>query len=151
MSCYNYSNQNIVLFRAEKEDSNAIDRLLSTYFLDRDEVPYTNFIIAKNLNGEVLGAASYRGCEVHTIVVHPSHKNKGIGRSLLSETIKTILHSNKADFIYTKTTVPGFFIKCGFTETTDPNVKAELWSVCGTCDKAQICSQKVLILKINEH
>ncbi|NLI63052.1 MAG: GNAT family N-acetyltransferase [Methanosarcinaceae archaeon] len=136
------------IYYGKISDGGDIDLLLSFYFLDRDNIPYDDFIIARLKSGKTVGVISNKENEVHTIAVHPSYKNKGIGKILLylmTDKIKKNYPDKK--IIFTKTTSPDFFLKCGFVSCKN-DFKKEFWNECRTCDKFDICTQKVLIYKL---
>jgi len=149
------SNNDVTLRFAEKADAVAIDIILSTYFLDRDGIPYERFRVAEK-NGKIIGCAVFEKLEtpaenefffeIHTIAVMPSYKGKGYGKKLLEQMmsdIRSLPEWNESKEIYTRTTAPEFFIHEGF-EKTDID-KKQRWSECVRCNKIEICSQTVLI------
>ncbi|MCL2549516.1 MAG: GNAT family N-acetyltransferase [Methanimicrococcus sp.] len=152
-------NKNDVILRfAEKTDALAIDIILSTYFLDRDDIPYEHFRVAEK-NGKIIGCAAFEKSEtpaeketffeIHTIAVLPPYKGKGYGKRLLAQLISDIQSLPEAkgiNKIYTRTTAPDFFIREGF-EKADIDRK-QRWSECVRCDKIDICSQTILVKKI---
>ena len=152
-------NKNDVILRsAEKTDSLSIDIILSTYFLDRDDIPYERFRVAEK-NGKIIGCAAFVKLEtpeeketffeIHTIAVLPPYKGKGYGKRLLDQLISDIQSLPEAEWakeIYTRTTAPDFFIHEGF-EKVDID-KKQRWSECVRCDKIDICSQTILVKKI---
>ncbi|MDY0266061.1 MAG: GNAT family N-acetyltransferase [Methanimicrococcus sp.] len=152
--------EEIKICRAQKEDAVSIDIILSTYFLDRDEIPYEDFYIAR-AGEKVVGCAVFEKIkarnedlgfyEIHTIAVLPAYRNKGIGKFLLNRLITEIENrisseSKTLKTIYTRTTAPDFFEHIGFEKATPD--KTELWEECFLCNKIEICSQTVLIKNI---
>lgn len=134
------------IYNATDNDSKDIEILLSSYFLDRDEIPYEDIIIARNEQKILVGLISNRKNEIHTIAVHPSYKNKGIGKTLINfmfDKIKNDFPETK--ILFTKTTSSEFFKNCGFVECKNENLKKELWEECDACDKFDVCTQKVLL------
>ena len=161
------SSKNDVLIRpATAEDATDIEIILSTYFLDRDDILHERFFVAEK-NEKVIGCAVFEKLktqetedvffEIHTIAVLPSHKGKGIGRMLLNrlfaEIEKEIERGNSAEKtktlteIYTRTTAPNFFIKEGFKKTDID--KKKYWSECIKCSRIELCSQTVLFKHLN--
>ena len=149
----NSDSGNDVLIRpATVEDAVNIEIILSTYFLDRDDIPHERFFVAEK-NGKVVGCAVFEKLktqetgdvffEIHTIAILPSYKGKGIGRMLLNrlfeEIKKEIERGTSAEktktltTIYTRTTAPNFFIKEGF-EKADID-KKKYWSECVKCSR----------------
>jgi len=158
---------NDVLIRpAAAKDAVSIEIILSTYFLDRDDILHERFFVAEK-NDKVVGCAVFDKLktpeiedvffEIHTIAVLPPYKGKGIGRMLLdrlfAEIEKEIKTENSAEktkpltAIYTRTTAPNFFIREGF-EKADID-KKKYWSECVECSRIDICSQTVLFKQLS--
>lgn len=146
---------------AEKTDAKSIDILLSTYFLDREEMPYERFYVAE-INDKVVGCAVFEKIrkpenavcffEIHTIAVLPPYKGKGIGKLLLKRACDEIadeITQMAGDAcwpeIYVRTTAPDFFRHCGFEAAAVD--KKKYWKECAKCGKIEICSQTVLVKK----
>ena len=161
----NSDGENTVLIRlATAEDAVSIEIILSTYFLDRDDIPHERFFVAEK-NKKAVGCAVFEKLkmaetedvffEIHTIAVLPSYKGKGIGRMLLNrlfaeieEEIKNANDKTKiSSVIYTRTTAPNFFIKEGF-EKADID-KKKYWTECVKCSRIELCSQTVLFKHLN--
>lgn len=154
--------EEIRIHLAEKEDAVSIDIILSTYFLDRDEIPYEDFYIAR-AGDKIIGCAVFEKLksrngdlgfyEIHTIAVLPPYKNKGIGKLLLNRLVLEIENrisndSNILKTVYARTTAPEFFEHCGFKKT-NPD-KTTLWMECVQCNKIEICSKTVLIKNLEK-
>lgn len=136
----------VLIRKAKKEDEKAVDILLSTYFLDRDDVDISNFIVAET-EDKVVGVLSYLEepfNEIHSIAVHASYKGKGVGRSLLLHALNRM-----SGPIYVRTTSPDFFLKQGFKEVEDKG-KEELWEDCRNCSRLDSCRQHFLSFKSAE-
>ena len=161
----NSDGENTVLIRpATAEDAVSIEIILSTYFLDRDDIPHERFFVAEK-NKKAVGCAVFEKLkmtetedvffEIHTIAVLPSYKGKGIGRMLLNrlfaeieEEIKNSAEETKTLLaVYTRTTSPNFFIREGF-EKADID-KKKYWSDCVKCSRIDLCSQTVLFKHLN--
>lgn len=151
----------VIIRPAGKSDETAIEIILSTYFLDRDDIPHNAFYVAE-VNGKVIGCAVFEKLqpvesreifyEIHTIAVMPSYKGKGYGKLLLNR-LEAVIKEMKAaekekssDEIFTRTTAPGFFIHQGFSKIGIE--KTKYWNECVRCNKIEICSQTVLSKKI---
>ncbi|MCQ1534697.1 GNAT family N-acetyltransferase [Methanosarcina sp. KYL-1] len=134
--------------KAEKKDLLTIQKLLSTYFLDMEELEAEDFILAEK-DGKVIGCAALikrRGNEtdfqeIHSIAVHPNFRGKGIGRELVEHLIKN--DPEPALELYVRTTAPGFFEKLGFEKLPDPE-KLRLWEDCKKCEHFGKCAQQAL-------
>lgn len=151
------TDEDLTIRCAGKNDATAIEMILSTYFLDREDIPHERFYVAEK-NGKIIGCAVFEKLEaaeggkpffeIHTIAVMPSYKGKGYGKALLNRLISAIAAEKNgvAAEIYTRTTAPGFFAHEGF-EKTDTD-KKKYWNECVRCSKIEICSQTVLIKRI---
>lgn len=141
----------IFIRKAEKSDLLAIQKLLSTYFLDMEELKPENFILAE-IEGEVKGCAALvrarseekEFLEIHSIAVHPNYKGKGIGRKLIKYILESINDSTCE--LYVKTTVPLFFEKMGF-KIMSRSEKLALWKECKECEYFDTCKQYLLQYK----
>lgn len=144
----------ILIRKAEKKDLLSIQRLLSTYFLDMEELEPEDFVLAE-MKGKVVGCAalvrSKSGeksfIELHSIAVHPNFRGKGIGTRLTDYLIKTLESQDKPDDpafeLYVRTTAPGFFEKLDFTELPDTD-KLLLWEDCKNCEHFEKCTQHAM-------
>lgn len=156
----------VIIRPAEKKDETAIEIILSTYFLDRDDISHDEFYVAE-INGKIVGCAVFEKLkaidsdisfyEIHTIAVMPSYKGKGIGKLLLERLIEEIKRlisaagfSEKTDeIVYTRTTAPNFFEHLGFERQNDIE-KTKYWEECVRCNKIEICSQTVLTKNLKQ-
>lgn len=139
--------QGVRIRRAELCDEDAIEVLVSTYFHDIEGLLVEDFFVAE-IGGRIVGAACMemnKLPEVHSIVVHPKHRGKGIG-SLL---IDALVSEMDDDFLFTRTTLPVFFEKTGFIRLDDSE-KAEIWDDCADCSRLNDCRQSVLRLDIKD-
>ena len=135
---------------ASKEDEEAIDILLSTYFLDRDGVALNDFVVAE-VQARVVGAACFihRPCpELHTIAVHPNYRGTGIGSNMVEYIVEHMPAAWKQ--LYVRTTAPVFFRKLGFVEPADPALRVQLWDDCRHCERIERCAQHVLCLGLEK-
>ncbi|HII02226.1 TPA: GNAT family N-acetyltransferase [Methanosarcinaceae archaeon] len=138
----------ILIRKAEKSDLPAIQRLLSTYFLDIEELKAEDFMLAEG-EGKVLGCAALirdgssekEFLEIHSIAVHPNFRGKGIGSRLVNHLISTSVGQDAE--LYVKTTAPGFFEKLGFVRISDSE-KLSLWKDCASCEHLGKCTQHAL-------
>ncbi len=143
----------IYIRKAEKSDLPAIQRLLSTYFLDIEELKAEDFILAER-EGKVLGCAAlirsgssekeFR--EIHSIAVHPNFRGKGIGSRLVNQLISASLEQDTE--LYVRTTAPGFFEKMGFERIPDSE-KLRIWEDCASCEHFESCTQHALKYRKN--
>ncbi|MCL2141854.1 MAG: GNAT family N-acetyltransferase [Methanimicrococcus sp.] len=144
---------------ATPDDATAIDIILSTYFLDRDDMPYEDFFVAE-ISNKIIGCGVFEKIkameneivfyEIHTIAVLPAYKNKGYGKKLLERLISEIknrLMPSISNTIYTRTTAPDFFVHLGFSRA-DPALKKQLWEECVVCRKYETCVQTLLYKEI---
>jgi amino-acid N-acetyltransferase len=144
----------ILIRKAEKKDLLAIQRLLSTYFLDMEELEPEDFVLAEK-EGKVVGCAALirdtsnekTFLELHSIAVHPNLRGKGIGTRLMEYLINTIDFpeppGTSACELYVRTTAPGFFEKLGFIKLQDAE-KLLLWEDCRKCEHFEKCAQHAM-------
>lgn len=135
----------ILIRKAEKSDLLAIQRLLSTYFLDMEELEPEDFVLAE-IEGKITGCAalikseSYgkEFMEIHSIAVHPNFRGKRIGTRLIEHLLTTIV--DQACDLYVKTTAPIFFEKLNFAKI-ERSEKLFLWEDCKKCEHFEKCAQ----------
>lgn len=144
----------ILIRKAEKRDLLSIQKLLSTYFLDMEDLGPEEFILAEK-EGKVIGCAALvrstygekSFLELHSIAVHPNYRGKGVGIRIMNYLINTPECPNKSDSpayeLYVRTTAPGFFEKLGFIRL--PNTeKLFLWEDCKNCEHFEKCAQHAM-------
>jgi amino-acid N-acetyltransferase len=140
--------------KAEKKDLLSIQRLLSTYFLDMENLGPEDFILAEMEEKMIGCAALVRGTsgennflELHSIAVHPNFRGKGIGTRLMEEIINTLEDQDMPDIpdceLYVRTTSPGFFEKLGFIRLPDTE-KLHIWAECKNCEHFERCAQHAM-------
>ena len=137
----------IIIRKAENDDIEPVQTLLSTYFLDMDGVDIGDFIIAES-GGRVLGCAAVVGRknpELHSIAVHPNHRNRGIGALLVQHLVANA--PDEWEYLYVRTTAPDFFKNVGFMKLQDSE-KIKLWDDCAECDKFDRCRQIAMRLSL---
>ena len=137
----------VAIREAGEKDGESVECLLSTYFLDMDEVPIDDFIVAE-ANGKIVGVAALADrscCEIHSIAVHPNYRGNGIGSKMVS----SIFESVNKERIYVRTTSPIFFRKLGFIELP-MSEKVNLWDDCRECDRFDRCKQHVMCIQTDE-
>ena len=106
----------IIIRKAKKSDLQTIQKLLSTYFLDMEDLEPEDFLLYE-VEGKITGCISLiktklRGeniMEIHSIAVHPNFRGKEIGTRLIKYILATV--NDQACNLYVRTTVPGFFEK----------------------------------------
>jgi amino-acid N-acetyltransferase len=143
----------ILIRRARKSDLLAIQKLLSTYFLDMEELEPEDFVLAE-VDGKITGCAaliksefqSNNFLEIHSIAVHPNFRGKGIGTRLIKHLL-TNIDDHPYD-LYVRTTVPGFFEKLGFTKIENSE-KLFLWEDCKNCEYFEKCTQYAMKYSYN--
>ncbi|SFM44709.1 GNAT family N-acetyltransferase [Methanolobus profundi] len=139
------ANEAIIIRKAELQDEGAIEILMSTYYHDIDGVSIDDVLVAVSGN-RIVGAVCLevgKIPEIHSIAVHPDHREKGIGSLLIEDLVSGL----DDDFIFTRTTSPVFFEKAGFVRLDDSE-KKELWDDCADCNRFNNCKQSVLRLDI---
>ncbi|MHC1755973.1 MAG: GNAT family N-acetyltransferase [Methanosarcina sp.] len=144
----------ILIRKAGEKDLLSIQRLLSTYFLDMEELEPGDFVLAET-EGKVIGCAALirdasgekNFLELHSIAIHPNFRGKGIGTRLVEYLINTIdcpdTPGAPACELYVRTTAPGFFEKLGFIELQDAE-KLILWEDCKKCEHFEKCIQHAM-------
>lgn len=138
----------ILIRKAKKSDLLAIQRLLSTYFLDMEGLGPEDFVLAE-IDGKIIGCADlikseFHGknfLEIHSIAVHPNFRGKGIGTRLVKYLL-TIIGGPCCD-LYVRTTAPIFFEKLNFTKI-DNTEKLSLWEDCEKCEHFEKCTQHAM-------
>ena len=143
----------ILIRKARKSDLLAIQKLLSTYFLDMEELEPEEFILAE-IEGKITGCAAFiksgsQGksfLEIHSIAVHPNFRSKGIGTRLVKHILATV--NDQACDLYVRTTTPGFFEKMNFTKIGNSE-KLFLWEDCKNCEHFEKCMQYVMKYSYN--
>jgi len=124
---------------AADEFASPIDGLL---YFQREFLPYSRELVrrcvfAKSPEGEYVGTATAwwdyaadgkRHPWLHWVAVKPAHQNRGIGKAIVSKTIR-LLYDIEGDFrdyyLHTQTwshVAIGIYEKCGFTVTDEKNI-----------------------------
>ncbi len=144
----------ISIRKAEKKDLPAIQRLLSTYFLDMEDLEPEDFVLAEK-EGKVIGCAALirdtlnekTFLELHSIAVHPNLRGKGIGTRLMEYLINNIDSPETPGVqvceLYVRTTAPVFFEKLGFITLQDAE-KLLIWEDCRKCEHFEKCAQHAM-------
>lgn len=143
----------ILIRKARQPDLLAIQKLLSTYFLDLEELKPEDFILA-DVDGKIRGCAALiksesQGksfLEIHSIAVHPNFRGKGVGTKLIKHILATI--NDQASNLYVRTTAPGFFEKMNFVRIGNSE-KLFLWEDCKNCEHFEKCMQCVMKYSCN--
>jgi amino-acid N-acetyltransferase len=143
----------IFIRKATKSDLLAIQKLLSTYFLDLEELEPEDFILAE-VEGKIRGCAALiksesKGenfLEIHSIAVHPNFRSKGIGTRLIKHILKAI--NDQACNLYVRTTAPRFFEKMNFIRIGDSD-KLFFWEDCRNCEHFEKCTQYAMKYSCN--
>jgi amino-acid N-acetyltransferase len=138
----------IYVRKARETDLLAIQRLLSTYFLDMEGLVPEDFVLAE-IDGKITGCAAlirseFHGkdfLEIHSIAVHPNFRGKGIGARLVKYLLTTI--EDPFCDLYVRTTAPIFFEKLNFTKI-ESSEKLSLWEDCEKCEYFEKCTQHVM-------
>jgi amino-acid N-acetyltransferase len=138
----------ILIRKAGNSDLLAIQRLLSTYFLDMEGLEAEDFVLAE-IDGQIRGCAAlvkseFQGkefLEIHSIAVHPNFRGKRIGTRLIRYLLTTI--DKSACELYVRTTAPHFFEKLNFVKIESSD-KLLLWEDCRNCGQFEKCAQYVM-------
>jgi amino-acid N-acetyltransferase len=137
--------KDILIRKAEKSDLPAIQKLLSTYFLDMEGLDPKVFVLAE-IEGKIIGCSALiksesQGeafLEIHSIAVHPNWRGKRIGTKIIKYILITI--KDQAYNLYVRTASPGFFEKLGFIKLENTE-KLILWEDCKNCEYFEKCTQ----------
>jgi amino-acid N-acetyltransferase len=135
----------ILIRKAGKSDNLPIQRLISTYFLDMEDLEPEDFLLAE-VEGKITGCAAFiksecqenNFIEIHSIAVHPNFRGKGIGTRLIKHILKDL--SSSTCEIYVRTTSPAFFEKMNFAKIENSQ-KLSLWEDCKQCEYFDKCTQ----------
>ena len=138
----------ILIRKARKSDLLAIQRLLSTYFLDMEGLEPEDFVLAE-IDGKIIGCAALIKSEshgkdfleIHSIAVHPNFRGKGVGTRLIKYLLTTI--GDPGCDLYVRTTAPVFFEKLNFTKIENSE-KLFLWEDCENCEHFEKCTQHAM-------
>ena len=143
----------ILIRKARKSDLLAIQRLLSTYFLDMEGLEPEDFVLAE-IDGKIIGCAALIKSEshgkdfleIHSIAVHPNFRGKGVGTRLIKYLLTTI--GDPGCDLYVRTTAPVFFEKLNFTKIENSE-KLFLWEDCENCEHFEKCTQHAMRYSYN--
>jgi amino-acid N-acetyltransferase len=143
----------ILIREAKKSDLLEIQKLLSTYFLDIEELGPEDFVLAE-IDGQIRGCASlikyeFKGkefYEIHSIAVHPNFKGKKIGTKLIKYLMNKI--RDPSCDLYVRTTAPSFFEKLNFI-AIEKSEKLVLWEDCENCEHFEKCTQHAMKYSYN--
>ncbi|MCC4766956.1 GNAT family N-acetyltransferase [Methanosarcina sp. DH1] len=140
--------RDICIRKARKSDLLAIQRLLSTYFLDMEGLAPEDFVLAE-IDGKITGCAAlikseFHGnnfLEIHSIAVHPNFRGKGVGTRLVKYLLTTT--GGSCCDLYVRTTAPIFFEKLNFKKVENSE-KLSLWKDCENCEHFEKCTQHAM-------
>ncbi|AKB42591.1 GNAT family N-acetyltransferase [Methanosarcina vacuolata] len=138
----------ICIRKARNSDLLAIQRLLSTYFLDMEGLAPEDFVLAE-IDGKITGCAAlikseFHGknfLEIHSIAVHPNFRGKGVGTRLVKYLLTTT--GDSCCDLYVRTTAPIFFEKLDFKKVENSE-KLSLWKDCKNCEHFEKCTQHAM-------
>ncbi|WP_292485999.1 GNAT family N-acetyltransferase [Methanohalobium sp.] len=106
---------------ATNVDLLSVRLLLSTCFLEMDDVAIDNFVVAETIDRtKIIGIAaevSRNYPEIHTVAVHPNYRAKGIGSKLVRYILDR--QPEQRERIYVHTVAPEFFNKLGLLRTNE--------------------------------
>lgn len=138
----------ICVRKARETDLLAIQRLLSTYFLDMEGLEPEDFVLAET-DGKIVGCIALIKSEshgkdfleIHSIAVHPNFRGKRIGSRLVKYLLATI--EDPCCDLYVRTTAPTFFEKLNFKKIENSE-KLFLWEDCESCEHFEKCTQHAM-------
>ncbi len=141
-------------------DVKAINALISSY-AERDRMLFRSmadiyenlqtFIVAE-LDGGVVGCCALEViwsdlAEIKSLAVDAAHKEKGIGRMLVTAAAEQANDLGLAK-VFALTLEPEFFKKAGFQVVEKETLPMKVWSDCARCPKQQHCDEIAVVKTI---
>jgi amino-acid N-acetyltransferase len=155
-------NSKITVRKARISDARSIKNLIDFYSSRGTMLPrslsniYENirdFFVAE-LNSEIVGCIALHIiwddlAEIRSLAVSESHKNTGIGTSLLKE---AILEAEELGIerVFTLTYALDFFEKHGFKRISKSRLPQKIWKDCLECSRFPDCEEEALILNLKK-
>ena len=85
--------------------------------------------------------------EIKSLVVHPKHQGKGIGRELVEACLEEGMKLGIKRY-YALTYVDGFFRKLGFRRVSKEKLPQKVWSECIRCHQFPDCDEVAVLREI---
>ena len=135
------------------EDKKEVLRLLSEFELPTEDLTINklqDFIVAKQEDGFVIGAVGIEAYKelglLRSLVVHPNHQAKGVGRFLTNE-LESFERKRGVKTLYLLTPpAADFFLKLGYQVTQKANVPDPIKSTeefKSICPESAVCLFKI--------
>ena len=86
--------------------------------------------------------------EIRSLVVSPEHQNKGLGRIIVKNLIKTAEQRN-VQRLMALTYVPEFFHGLSFKTVNKEIFPEKVWGICVNCYKFHNCDEIAVLLELN--
>jgi amino-acid N-acetyltransferase len=136
------------------EDKKEVLRLLSEFDLPTEDLTINklqDFIVAKQEDGFVFGAVGIEAYQdvglLRSLVVHPDHQAKGLGRFLTNE-LESLARERGIEALYLLTTTAAdFFLKLGYQvaqKATVPEPIKRTGEFKSLCPESAVCLYKHL-------
>ncbi len=110
------------------------------------------FVVAVE-RGKLAGCAALKlysedVAEIRSLCVAPGLNSRGLGRALTAR----LLHEAqrfRLKTVFALTTVPEFFLKCGFSEVVRETFPMKIRRDCLQCEKYPACGEKTMVLDLS--
>ena len=136
------------------EDEKEVLRLLSEFELPIEDLTINklqDFIVARQEDGFVIGAVGIEAYQdiglLRSLVVHPNHQAKGLGRFLTNELEFFARKRGVKDLYLLTTTAADFFLKLGYQfvqKATVPDPIKSTEEFKSICPESAVCLYKYL-------
>jgi amino-acid N-acetyltransferase len=100
---------------------------------------------------KIVGCAAARDfgndmLEVRSLVVHPDHQGKGVGKAIVKQIIDSLQSTRKNWKLFALTMRPEFFCNLGFREVPKALFPEKIWSDCSKCAKRHCCDEIAVLM-----
>ncbi len=143
--------------KATFDDVESIHKLCNHYAAQNLMLPRSRNSIYENLRDYVVaiqddqvigcGAVHFvwnRLAEIRSLAIDPSLVKTGIGKDIVGRLEKNALERGTKMF-FTLTYQPGFFKKCGYTESDKEKLPQKVWKECVYCPQYPYCNELALV------
>ena len=153
----------IIYRKATFDDAEHIHKLCNYYASIGLMLPRSRNSIYENLrdyivaveDDKVLGCGALhfvwdRLAEIRSLAIDAEHKKRGIRKNIVELLEKEGIERGVKMF-FTLTYQPGFFIKCGYTETAKESLPQKVWKECVHCPQYPYCNEIAFIKKTPDY
>lgn len=150
----------LLIREATAKDVDRIFDLIDTHSVEHQMLPRSKTNILDNLlkfnvielNDEVIACAALEIftaelCEIRSLVVAQSIKQRGYGR-IMVETLITKAQELRLQRIMALTYVPEFFHRLGFRTVPKEIFPEKVWGVCAQCSKFNSCDEIAVVKQL---